>query len=98
MAARTRREREQQAFLFVYDHVEDPKIKSALDAMLHAPRPNEGIARTAWQLIRKECGWAGPEEDQASLVASFEQSRRDLLSNLSARDWPLQMSGIARWV
>lgn len=95
-AALRQHRRREQAFAFLHDHVTDGRLKGMLDQIAEGPTPEEGKARAAWRLIRKECG--GPENDTDSLVSSFERTRRDLYTNVSHRDWPLEDSSLAHFV
>ena len=88
--------RREQAFKFLYDRVSDAQLKVVLTNMRADSSSEEGVAREAWRIICHECG--GPCEDHASLISSLESTRRDLYRNVTERDWPLRMSGLASWV
>ena len=93
--------RRKQAFTFLYNHVDDKRLKGLLDDL----RLNSsdlaregGLARAAWQLVTRECGGAGVPEIGDDLLSSFERTRQNVYADVQGNGWPLRLSGLAEFL
>ena len=93
--------RSKQAFAFLYNHVDDKRLKGLLDDLRQSSSDlarERGLARSAWQLVMRECGGAGMPEIGNDLLSSFERTRHNVYDNVQGNGWPLRLSGLAEFL